>query len=549
MVNEETLEADVLYVGAGPATLASAIRLSKLAKSAGRTLNIALIEKAKSAGVHQLSGAVMDPSSFRDVLSDLGVEDPNLGTRVGDDHFYFLSSTQAFKLPFTPPSLRNHGNYIISLSELTAWLAQKAEQQGIDIFFGFPGQEILFEGDRVAGVKTGNKGIGRDGNRKSNYEPGVKIRAKVTVFGEGVRGSLTKVLVSRLGLDEGRRAQVYATGLKEIWKVLPEKHTLGCVMHTMGFPLGSSTFGGGFIYHAKNGLVYLGLVVGLDYEDPTLDLHGTFSRFKQHPIVRHLLEGGEMIRYGAKAIPEGGYYSMPRYWGDGFVIVGDGASFLNSCRLKGIHLAMKSGQLAAEAIFNAIEKNDCSQTMLSRYRDLVEGGSVKHELWGVRNFHQGFQSGLWGGLIQFSLQILSGGRGLFENPKIVEDHLHLGKVQDDIKGRWQHEKIVFDDKITFTKTTDVFRSGTIHHEDQPVHLHVSDTEICRTKCAQEFGNPCERFCPANVYEMVEKEPGRRELQINASNCVHCKTCDIKDPYGIITWVTPEGGGGPDYTGM
>ncbi len=543
---EEFLEADVLYVGVGPATLASAIRLAALAKKSGRAVNIIMIEKAKSAGGHQLSGAVMDPVAFKDILKDLEAGDPGLGTPVTDDNFCFLSPKKVFKLPFTPPSLRNHGNFIISLNELVIWLAGKAEALGINIFCGFPGAEILFEGSKVIGVKTGDKGIDKHGQRKANFEPGIKIKAKVTVLGEGVRGSLTKALVLKLGLDKDKRPQMYATGLKEIWKIRPEKHKLGQVIHTMGFPLGNSTFGGGFIYHAKNNLVYLGLVVGLDYSDPELDLHEIFSRFKEHPMIREMLEGGEMIRYGAKAIPEGGYYSMPKYWGDGFLLVGDSASFLNSCRLKGIHLAMKSGQLAAESIMKALAKGDFSESTLATFRELVEHSLIKRELWGVRNFHQGFHWGLFAGLMQFGLQMFTRGRGLFENPEFKPDYLNLKKVSEN--AHVKRGPVAFDDKITFNKTTDVYKSGTMHPEDQPVHLLVLDTDICRTRCTQEYSNPCEHFCPANVYEMVEKEKGKRELHINASNCVHCKTCDIKDPYGIINWVTPETGG-PDYTGM
>ena len=545
---EEILEADVLYVGVGPATLASAIHLAVVAKKEGLALNIVMIEKAKALGAHQLSGAVMDPVAYRDVLKDLGVDDPGLGVPVKEDYFYFFTSKNAFKLPLTPPPLRNHGNLIISLNELVVWLGEKAQSLGINIFTGFPGSEILYEGNHVVGVKTGDKGIDKHGNKRANFEPGVKIKAKVTVLGEGPRGSLTKELVAHLKLDKDRNPQTYSTGLKEIWKVRPEKHVPGRVTHTMGFPLDSKTFGGGFIYHAKNQMVYLGLVIGLDYEDPFLDLHAIFSRFKQHPTVTALLEGGEMLKYGAKTIPEGGYYSQPRYWGDGFLIIGDSASFLNSARLKGIHLAMKSGQLAAETIISAWKKNDFSEHSLSMFHDLVEKSFVKRELWSVRNFHQGFKWGLWAGLLQFGMQMVTGGRGVFERLTTAEDHQHFDQVTE--AGRQKAgSKMVFDDKLTFNKTTDVFRSGTMHGEDQPVHLLVADTEICRARCTVEYGNPCEHFCPANVYEMVEKEPGRRALQINAANCVHCKTCDIKDPYGIITWVTPEGGGGPDYAGM
>ncbi|HXH27494.1 MAG TPA: electron transfer flavoprotein-ubiquinone oxidoreductase, partial [Candidatus Polarisedimenticolia bacterium] len=407
--------------------------------------------------------------------------------------------------------------------------------------------EPLLEGQRVVGVRCGDRGLDRDGRQKPNYEPGIDIRAKVTVLCEGPRGTLTKVLADRLRLGEGRQPQVYAVGVKEVWECPRGSLTPGRVIHTMGFPLDRETFGGAFIYHMGEDLLDLGLVVGLDYRDPRLDPHALFQTFKTHPSIAPMLRGAKLVSYGAKAIPEGGIYAMPRPFADGCLIAGDAASMLNPMRLKGIHTAMKAGMLAAEIILEALEKDDAGSAVLAPYEERLRRSWVGRELWRVRNFHAGFRNGLIPGLVHAALQMATGGRGLIDPLPVEPGHARMRTLARQFAGAPPAEgEVRWDGTLTFDKLTDVFHSGTRHDEDQPAHLHVADTRICETRCAEEYGNPCRHFCPAAVYEMVPKEGGGRRLQINASNCVHCKTCDIMDPYQIITWVPPEGGGGPEY---
>ncbi|MGH9857414.1 MAG: 4Fe-4S dicluster domain-containing protein, partial [Acidobacteriota bacterium] len=425
-------------------------------------------------------------------------------------------------------------------------------EKGVNVFTGFPAAQLLLEGDTVVGVRTGDKGIDKFGNRKSNYEPGIDIRAKVTVLGEGPRGSLTKQIVQKWNMH-GLNPQVYSAGVKEVWEVPSENYETGRVIHTMGFPLKSETFGGGFIYGMANNLVSIGFVTGLDYKDPYLDPHNEFQKFKTHPLVKKILDGGKVHSYGAKTIPEGGWYSVPKLYANGLLLIGDSASLLNGQRLKGVHLAIKSGMLAAETIDESLKANDFSETQLKSYKDKINNSWIKQELWKVRNFHQAYDHGLWIGMFHTGLQFISGGRGLKDPWKRGEGHQEMETIKEYYNGNAPDPfavKAKEDKKITFSKLTDVYFSGTIHEENQPVHLIVHDLDICHQRCIHEYGAPCQHFCPANVYEMVEEKPGEgKRLRINASNCVHCKTCDIMDPYGIITWVTPEGGGGPDYKNL
>jgi electron-transferring-flavoprotein dehydrogenase len=532
MAERDTLEVDVLIVGAGPSGLAAAYHLRQLMKDA----SIAVLEKGKEVGAHILSGAVMDPRGLSELIPDWKERGAPLFRAVDDDRVLFLTENRHFKLPVTPPPLRNHGNYILPLSRLVRWLSQQVEQSGVDLFTGFAGSELLMEGNRILGVRTGDKGIGKDGEQKGNYEPGIDIRAKITILAEGVRGSLTKQLIGKLRLDEGRNPQVYAVGVKEVWDVPKQREANGWVVHTMGWPLRNEEFGGGFIYNMEGGKVSIGLVIGLDYPDPHVDPHERFQKFKTHPFVRDVLSGGTVHSYGAKAIPEGGYWAQPQYYCDGGLIVGDSAGFLNSMRLKGIHLSIKSGMLAAQAAAEALQAGDVSAKRLGRYHELVESSWIKEELWKVRNFHQGFERGFVAGMLHTGLQMVTGGRGLRNRYPNVAGHERM--VQGAVHA---HAALVPDNKLTFDKLTDVYHSGTAHDEDQPVHLIVVQPDICHPRCTTEYGNPCQNFCPAAVYEMHE---GR--LQINASNCVHCKTCDIMDPYQVINWVPPEGGGGPGY---
>ncbi len=549
----EVLEVDVVFVGAGPASLAGAFHLANLLEKQGKSdLTIAVLEKGKDMGAHGISGAVMDPRGLRELIPDFIDQGAPVESPAKEDHVYFLTGNSALKFPVNPPFLNNHGNYIVSLGKLVQWLAKKVEEKGVNVFTGFPAAQLLIEGNTVVGVRTGDKGIDKFGNRKSNYEPGIDIRAKVTVLGEGPRGSLTKQIVNKWKMD-GLNPQVYSLGVKEVWEVPAGNYETGRVIHTMGFPLKSETFGGGFIYGMANNLVSVGFVAGLDYKDPFLDPHNEFQKFKLHPLVKQILDGGKVHSYGAKTIPEGGWYSIPKSYANGLLIIGDSASLLNGQRLKGIHLAMKSGMLAAETIHEALKLNDFSESQLKGYETKVNQSWIKEELWKVRNFHQAYDHGLWAGMVHTGLQFLTGGRGLIDPWKRGPGHAEMKKVKEYYDGKIPDPfeiKVKEDKKVTFTKLTDVYYSGTIHEENQPVHLVVADTEICRTRCLHEFGSPCQHFCPANVYEMVEEKPGEGlRLRINASNCVHCKTCDIMDPYEIITWVTPEGGGGPDYKNL
>jgi electron-transferring-flavoprotein dehydrogenase len=549
----EILEVDVVFVGAGPACLAGALHLANLLEKQGKTdLTIAVLEKGKDIGAHGISGAVMDPRGLRELMPDFLEQGAPVESPAKEDHVYFLTDKSSIKFPINPPFLNNHGNYIISLGKMVQWLAKKVEEKGVNVFTGFPAAQLLQEGDAVVGVRTGDKGIDRFGNRKSNYEPGIDIRAKVTVLGEGPRGSLTKQIVNQWNMH-GLNPQVYSLGVKEVWEVPGGNYEMGRVIHTMGYPLKSETFGGGFIYGMANNLVSVGFVVGLDYKDPFLDPHNEFQRFKLHPLVKQILNGGKVHSYGAKTIPEGGWYSIPKSYANGLLIIGDSASLLNGQRLKGIHLAMKSGMLAAETIDEALKVNNFSESQLKSYTDKVDQSWIKQELWKVRNFHQAYDHGLWVGMFHTGLQFVTGGRGVIDPWKRGAGHEEMEMVKeyyDDKVPDAFEIKVKEDKKTTFTKLTDVYYSGTIHEENQPVHLVVHDTDICRLRCIHEYGSPCQHFCPANVYEMVEEKPGEGlRLRINASNCVHCKTCDIMDPYEIITWVTPEGSGGPDYKNL
>jgi electron-transferring-flavoprotein dehydrogenase len=554
-VDRETLEVDVLVVGGGPAGLSAALRLSQLQKQhGGEPLAIAVLEKSRETGAHMLSGAVLDPRALADLVPDFAQKGAPLASPVHHDHVYFLTRGATVRFPVTPPPLTNHGNYIISLNGFVKWLGGLVEAEGVDVFTGFPAVELLYDGERVAGVRTGDRGIGRHGEVKSTFEPGVDIRARVTILADGVRGNLTKALVRRFALDEGRTPQLYALGLKELWEVPAGRVPAGTVIHTMGYPLRMQEFGGGFIYALPDGVLSVGFVTGLDYRDPMFDPHITFQHFKRHPLVAPLLQDGQMVRYGAKALPEGGWHTVPRVYAAGVLIAGDAGGFLNSMRLKGIHLAMRTGMLAAETAFEAVRAGDGSAARLQGYERRIHESDVRAELYPVRNVHQSFGHGLLAGLAYSGLSLVTRGWWLrdpmpshagFERMQRIDEYYRDGRP-DPVA---PVNPVKVDRQLTFDRLTNVHFSGTRHAEDQPSHLIVHDTDICRTRCREEYANPCTRFCPANVYEMVDAGDGTKTLQINASNCVHCKTCDIMDPYQVIDWVPPEGGGGPHYDGM
>src|SRR5258706_2155052 len=569
MIEREQIEMDVVFVGAGPANLAAALHLKSEIKKYNEfvangikpgkpisDLEIAIVEKGSFVGAHILSGAVMDPIAIRELMPDFLAQGCPVDSVVTADAGWYLTEKRRLVAPITPPPLKNKGKYIVSLSKICEWLGEKGEEAGINIFPEFPAAEVLYDkNDQVIGIRTGDKGIDKEGKRKANFEPGVDLLAKVTVLGEGSRGSLAKQLTARLGLDHGKEEQVFSLGIKELWEVPAGNFQEGMVVHTLGFPSDTRTYGGGWIYGLKNNTVSIGYVTGLDYEDPMIDPHAEFQKFKTHPKVAEILAGGKMIKYGAKSINAGGYYTMPKLYADGVLLVGDSASFLNGQRIKGIHTAMKSGMLAAEAIVGAFEREDFSAKTLKHYDEKVNLSWIYDELHPVRNFHGPFQKGRWSGLINTGLQYLTKGLAWGYMPKEyhIAGYERMQKITENGQRRTENGRyagIKFDKEPAFDKITDVFHAGVAHDEDQPSHLHVLDTEICATRCAEEYGNPCQRFCPAAVYEMEDNAAtGRKELKVNFSNCVHCKTCDIADPYQIINWVTPEGGGGPNYKGM
>jgi electron-transferring-flavoprotein dehydrogenase len=557
-VQREQLEADVLIVGAGPAGLSCALHLANLIKAHNAsgakpelsTENIYVLEKGREVGAHQLSGAIMNPKALAELVPDFAKTAP-LDTPVTDSAALLLTKGSAFRAPITPPPFVNTGNYVVSLNKITKWLGGLVEAAGVNLFTQFGGRELIYEGDGIAGVITEDKGIDKHGKHKDNFTPGYELRAKITVLAEGTRGSLTKQLVEKKKLDN-INPQSYGIGIKELWDVQPGKVAPGYVAHTLGWPVPLDMYGGGWIYGLSNNRLSIGLVIALEYANPEFDPHAAFQQWKTHPHLRKILAGGKLVRYGAKSLPYGGWYAMPRNYLDGGLIIGDSGSFLDSQRLKGIHLAMKSGMLAAETIFEALKAGDTSSKTLSAFPRKIEQSYIKKELWQVRNFHQSFQHGMLGGFFHTALQQITGGRGLIDPMRSHAGYTHYKKlspekVKEEAAGH-KPERFKGDGVLTFDRLTDVYHSGTRHEDDQPAHLLVRDLNVCATKCVTEYGNPCQYFCPAAVYEMAKDGEGQK-LRINFANCVHCKTCDIADPYQIIDWVVPEGGGGPNYEGM
>lgn len=543
-MERDVMEYDVVIVGAGIAGLSAAIRLVQLNEAQGQELSVCVIEKGSEVGAHILSGAVFEPHALDELIPDWKEKGAPLNTPAQEDNFLFLNEKKSFRLP-TPPQMSNHGNYIISLANLCRWLAKQAEDLGVEIYAGFAAAEVLYNEDgSVKGVATGDMGIGKDGKPTDSHQVGVELHAKQTLFAEGCRGSLTKTLFERFKLREGVDPQTYGIGIKELWEVPPAQHQLGKIVHTIGYPLDTKTYGGSFLYHLENNQVALGFVIGLDYENPYLNPFEEFQRYKNHPAIRAVLEGGRRIAYGARALSEGGFQSIPKLSFKGGLLIGDAAGFLNVPKIKGSHTAMKSGMLAAEAIFEHLKTHEDLLGEVSNYRTALEKSWLWDELYTVRNIRPSFRWGLWAALAYSALDTyVFRGRAPWTLHH-HDDHLALKEARFCQKIEYPKP----DGKVTFDKLSSVFISNTNHEENQPAHLKLKDATVPISINLAKYDSPEQRFCPAGVYEIVQENEQAR-LQINAQNCVHCKTCDIKDPTQNINWVVPEGGGGPNYPNM
>ncbi len=544
-MTREKMEYDVVIVGAGPSGLSAAIRLRQLAAETGKEVRVCVIEKASEVGAHILSGAVFEPRALGELVPDWQDRGAPLNTPAASDRFLMLTSAMSIRLP-VPLQMRNHGNYIISLGNLCRWLAKESEALGVEIYPGFAAAEVLYdENGRVTGVATGDLGIGKDGKPTANHQPGVELIGRQTLFAEGCRGSLTKTLFERFRLGAGVEPQTYGIGLKELWEVAPERHKPGTVVHTIGWPLDRRTYGGSFIYHLENNQVAVGFVVGLDYENPYLNPFEEFQRFKTHPHIQPIFAGGRRIAYGARALNEGGFQSIPRLTFPGGAIIGCAAGFLNVPKIKGTHTAMKSGMVCAEAVFDALSGDDPTAE-IADYPARLRQSWVWDELYRVRNIRPSFHWGMFGGLAYSA----------------IDAYLLRGKAPWTFKHRADHttlkpkdqcRAIVYpkpDGKVSFDRLSSVFLSATNHEENQPPHLKLKDSRVPIAHNLALYDAPEQRYCPAGVYEILrDSDGGNPRLQINAQNCVHCKTCDIKDPLQNIDWVVPEGGGGPNYPNM
>ncbi len=547
-IQRDSMEFDVLVVGGGPAGLAAAIRLKQLAAEGGRELAVCVIEKGSEIGAHTLSGAVIDPRALTELIPDWKAQGAPLETEVTHDEVMFLTATKAIHTPqwAIPAGLKNHGNYIASLGNVVKWLGQQAEALGVEIYPGFAAAEILYtESGAVRGVATGNMGVGRDGEPTDAFQPGMELLAKYTLFAEGSRGHLGKQLIARYALDRDSDPQSYGIGIKELWEIEPSKHRKGLVVHTAGWPLDNDTYGGSFLYHFGENKVSVGFVVGLAYQNPWLSPFEEFQRYKTHPAIRSTFEGGKRLSYGARAITAGGIMSLPKTVFPGGALIGCDAGFLNASRIKGSHAAIKTGMLAAEAAFEALGAGRSADELVA-YPQAFRASWLYDELWQARNFKQWMSKGLVVGTIGVGIeQVVLGGKVPWTLHHKHADHECLRPASAFTPITYPKP----DGKITFDKLSSVFISNTNHEENQPAHLTLKDPSVPVKVNLAIFGGPEQRYCPAGVYEYVKTDDGADRLQINAQNCVHCKTCDIKAPTQTIVWVVPEGGGGPNYPGM
>ena len=561
----ESMDVDVLIVGGGAAGLSTALHLQNLIQKHNEDVAsgakpgaaipdqmIVVLEKASEVGAHSLSGAVLNPVALRELVPNFREEGCPIEATVEHDAVYYLGKTTHFKAPITPPPFQNEGHFLVSLSKFNRWLGAKCEAQGINIFPGFAAVEALYDGDKVVGVRTGDKGIDKHGNRKPNFEPGLLLKSKLTVFAEGTRGSLFQKVAEKLGLMDGKNPDVYELGVKEVIQCPPGSVVPGHVIHTVGFPL-TKGVGGTFIYTLPNDQIILGMVGYTDTTDPLFDPHRLLQQLKTHPFVFNMIKGGKVVAYGGKTLPAGGWYSMPKLYHDGMLVAGDSASMVDVKKLKGIHLAMKAGMCAAETALESILKSDTSAATLSVYENKVNASFIKEELWKTRNFHQTLSKGIFASAPFLALQEITGGRGLIDNMRIEhKDYETTESVLDAWGPRpWDEPENQLpkpDGVLFFDKLSSVYLTGTSHDEDSPSHLKVANMNVCRDVCHEKYQSPCNHFCPASVYEMVpdQEVPGKKRLQVNYTNCIHCKTCDLKCPFDNIDWTTPEGGGGPKY---
>ena len=552
MNNIDTVSTDILIIGGGPSGLSTAIHLADILKQRGIDRRILLVEKGSSIGSHILSGAVIKTDVFKSLLPDVDFCDIPFNAKVIQDTTVLLSENGSIKLPVHAPYMNNAGNYTASLGQICRYLAKKAEEKGVEIYPGFSVNEILYKDGKVIGAKTIDTGIDHHGKQLANYQPGTHIEAKLTIFAEGTRGSLVKLLIQKYELDKDKNCQMYSLGCKELWSVPEGNIKPGEIYHTMGYPLNLKEFGGGFVYGLNDNKVAVGLVVGLEYEDPTFDVHDAFQVWKSTPFVSKFLKGGKIVEYGAKTLPEGGYFSIPKLYTDNALIVGDSAGLVSMPALKGVHLAITSGMLAAQTAAEVLINNDFSAKSLSLYDSLMKGSLIYKEMYPVRNFRQGFAKGLIRGGISFGTQLITGGAGFFGRQKSHADK-DATKTLSEFKGKTFKErfkgKLEFDKVLTFDKVTDVYYSGVNHDEEQLPHVKINNPESFNAINIEKYGAPCQFFCSAEVYELHTDKNGHKEMRIHAENCLHCKTCDIKTPGDGITWSVPNGGNGPEYQNM